>query len=159
MSSNKISLQANLQSSLVIWSSLVLGQIFFGAISVYLVKYGGMNIDQPELYQILIYVVPIIAIVSVLLSFYIFNQRLVALKDKTDLNSKLFDYRSALIVRWALLEGPSFFAIVSYILTGNYILLSIAVVIIIIFILLMPNRARFEKELELNWEENNLLDD
>jgi hypothetical protein len=157
MASDKISLEENLRNNFVIWAALVIGQVFFCLISVYLVKYGEMKVDQPDLTKILLYIVPIMAIICVFSSSYIFKLRLIALKDKTDLNAKFIDYRSALIVRWALLEGPSFFAIVSYLLTGNYFLLSLSMLIIIFFILIMPNKARLEADLELGWQDENNL--
>jgi len=78
-----------------------------------------------------------------------------ALKDEPGLSKKLADYRSALIVRWALVEGPSFFAIVSYLLTGNYLLLGFAIILIAIFILIMPSSSKLDSDLELSWQDKN----
>ncbi len=132
MTLEKNSLEENVRNNLVVWAAMLIGQVLFLTITVYLVKYGGMNIAQPDLNEILLYIVPLMAISCVFISFYIFKQRVIALKDKPDLNTKFIDYRSALIVRWALVEGPSFFAIVSYLLTRNYILLCIAIILIML---------------------------
>lgn len=157
MSTNKISLEENIRNNFVLWSAMLIGQLFFVAISVYLVTSGGMKTDGLYLTKPLLYIVPIMVLTSVLVSFYIFKQRLNSLKDQTDLAAKFVDYRSALIIRWALIEGPSFFAIVSYLLTGSYILLGIAIVLIIVFILIIPNRATAETDLEISWQDKNEL--
>lgn len=157
MISDKISLGENIRNNQVVWSALVIGQLFFGAVAVYLVNFGGVKVEIPDLNKSLLYIIPTIAIISVFGSSYIFKMRLVALKDKTDLNAKFLDYRSALIVRWALLEGPSFLAIVAFILTGNYLLLSIAALIILFFIFIMPSKSKLESDLELSWQEENDL--
>jgi len=155
MSSNEMSLGETLRNNLVVWAAMLVGQLFFVAIAVYMVKYGGMNKPQLELGDILLYIVPLISLISVFMSFYIFNQRLNALKDEPGLSKKLADYRSALIVRWALVEGPSFFAIVSYLLTGNYLLLGFAIILIAIFILIMPSSSKLDSDLELSWQDKN----
>lgn len=155
MASDKMSLDENLRNNLVVWAAMLIGQVFFCAIAIYLVKYGAMNIEQTDLNEILLYIVPLIAVGCFSASYFLFKQRIIALKDIADLNTKIANYRSALILKWALLEGPSFFAIVAYLLTGNYLLLCVAVVIIIIFILTMPNQARFESDLELSWQDKN----
>ena len=157
MSLENISLGENLRNNLIVWAAMLIGQVLFLAIAVYLVIYGGMNIAQPDINKILLFIVPLMAISCVFISFNIFKQRVVDLKDKLDLNTKLTDYRSALIVRWALVEGPSFFAIVSYLLTGNYILLGIAIILIMIFILVMPSQSKMEADLELSWQDKNDL--
>lgn len=157
MSSDKISLKESIRNNYVVWFSMLIGQVFFCAIALYLVKLRAMNIIQSNLNSILLYLVPAVAVVCIFTSFYIYKQRMVALKDITDLNQKITDYRSALIVRWALIEGPSFLAIVAYLLTGNYILLGVAAVIIAVFILIMPNQTKFEADLELGWQDKNDL--
>lgn len=157
MTLNNISLDENIRNNFVLWIAMLIGQLFFAAISIYLVTSGAMKVDQLDLSKILLYIVPIIAIASVFTSNYIFKQRLNALKDQTDLNTKFVDYRSALIIRWALIEGPSFFAIISYLLTGNLILLGVGVILIIIFILFMPNRSNAEADLEISWQDKNEL--
>jgi hypothetical protein len=158
MNNEKISLEENIRNNFVVWVSMLIGQVFFCAIAVFLVNNGAMGIiDHSNLNEILIYIVPSIAIICIFSGFYIFKQRLLALKELTDINAKFTNYKSALIIRWALIEGPSFLAIVSYLLTGNYILLGIAVTIIVIFILFMPNKARTEADLELSWLDENKL--
>ncbi len=157
MTNENFSLNEAIKINLIIWAALIMGMLFFSAISIFLVTSGVMNVNQIEQFATLIYIVPSLAIICVFAGFFVFKQKLEAIREKTDVITKIAEYRAALIIRWALLEGAAFFSIVSYLLTGNYILLGIAVVIIIIFILIMPSRVRLETDLELSWQDKNDL--
>ena len=76
-----------------------------------------------------------------------------------NLSEKLIDYRSALIVRYALLEGPSFFAIVVYMFTGELMFLGMAVLIILIFLFISPSVEKAGNDLELGQKEKQMLAD
>ncbi len=150
MTNENFSLNEAIKINLIIWVALIMGMLFFAAISVFLVTSGGVKINQIEQFTTLIYIVPSFAIMSVFAGFFMFKKKLTAIREKTDVITKISEYHAALIIRWALLEGAAFFSIVSYLLTGNYILLGIAVVIITIFILIMPSRVRLETDIELS---------
>jgi hypothetical protein len=75
------------------------------------------------------------------------------LKNKTTLLEKLTGYQAALIVRFALLEGPSLFAIVVFTLTNNWFFLLISVCIIVYFITLRPGTEKVADDLQLNYDE------
>lgn len=154
MTNENFSLNEAIKINLIIWAALIMGMLFFAAISIFIVTSGVMNVNQIEQFATLIYIVPSLAIICVYAGFFVFKQKLTAIREKTDMITKIAEYRTALIIRWALLEGAAFFSIVvSYLLTGNYILLGIAVVIIIIFILIIPSRVRLETDLELRWQD------
>ncbi|MES2266076.1 MAG: hypothetical protein V4520_04925 [Bacteroidota bacterium] len=72
---------------------------------------------------------------------------------KVTYQEKIMTYQSALIIRYALLEGPSLFCIVCYFLTANLIFLLISGAIIIYFITLRPKVDTIAEELSLTYEE------
>lgn len=76
---------------------------------------------------------------------------------KTTYPEKIMTYQSALIIRYALLEGPSLFCIVCYFLTANLIFLLISGAIIIYFITLRPNVVTTAEVLNLTYEEKSGL--
>lgn len=67
------------------------------------------------------------------------------------------DYRSALIIKLALIDVPAFVTIVAYMLTGGNVLLGIAVILIIVFLIYTPNRNKLINELELNSMESEII--
>lgn len=154
---NKTSIGEYIRQSQIICISLIIGQLFFLAISIYLVKFSGQSFGDTGLDEIFIYIVPALVLSSILGSFLFYRSRLITVKEKTDIEAKLAEYRSAQITRWALLEGPSFFSIIAYLLTGQYLYLGLVAIIIALFLMTIPNRERVERELELSWEEKNQL--
>src|SRR5471030_821542 len=89
----------------IIHLALLGGQMVFGIVAfaestkVYFdVKYNG----DP-----FIFIAPILAIGGIVAGNLIFKQLLTALESKTSLSEKMMGYQTALIIRFALLEGPS----------------------------------------------------
>lgn len=153
----KQSLTEIIKQSQIICSALIIGQLFFLAIAVYLVVQTGGGLGVSDFKDIFIYVIPIFTISSIGASYFVFRSKLNKLKEIQSLEQKIVEYRAAQIIRWALLEGPSFFAIIAYILTGDILFAVVSIVIILFFIPTFPTVARFEQDLELTWEEKNLL--
>lgn len=71
---------------------------------------------------------------------------------------KLNQFKSAIIVRYALLEGASMFGIVIYFLSGNFFYLLISGLIIVYFFTLRPTKEKIEKDLNLDYKEKEEFD-
>ena len=61
-------------------------------------------------------------------------------KSRAGLSEKMEDYRSACIVKYALLEGPSLLAILSFLITGDIPFLGMTGFIIAIFLTMKPTK-------------------
>jgi hypothetical protein len=157
MPSDKLSLTNHLQQSKILCFALIAGQMFFAAVVIYLINFSGMVIKDTGLNEIFIMVVPTIALGSIFGSFVVFKSRMIKIKEITDISTKLNEYRGAQIVRWALYEGPSFFSIIAYMLTGQIFYLGITLIAIILFVATFPSKDRLMKDLELTWEDENQL--
>lgn len=151
------SLAQIIKQSQTICSALIIGQLFFLAIAIYLVIKTGAGFGEANLGEVFIFVIPIFAATSIGASYFVFKGKLSKLKESPSLEQKLLEYRSAQIIRWALLEGPSFLTIIIFLLTGQYFFVGIVAVIILFFIPTFPSIARLKQDLELTWEEKNLL--
>lgn len=73
--------------------------------------------------------------------------------SKNSLREKLGIYQTASLIRYATLEAPALFAIVSYFLTEQFLFLLIALAIMFYFFSLKPNKLKIGSELRLNREE------
>jgi hypothetical protein len=104
-------------------------------------------------------IVPVFAIAGIYGSQYLFKMKLNDIKNKTNLSEKLTDYKSACIIRWAILEAPSFLAIVAAIITGEVLLLGIVAIIIAWFVAIRPGVQRAINELDLDYKDKMLLND
>lgn len=151
------SLTQIIKQSQTICSALIVGQLFFLAVAIYLVIETGAGFGDASLGEIFIYIIPLFAATCIGASYFVFKGKLNKLKESPSLEQKLIEYRSAQIIRWALLEGPSFLAIIAFLLTGQFLFVGIVAVIIMFFIPTFPSAARFDNDLELTWEEKKLL--
>ncbi|MAY83800.1 MAG: hypothetical protein CMP59_06655 [Flavobacteriales bacterium] len=142
----------------IVHAALLFGQIIFLALMLFINSTQIVDNSLEDLNEIFLILVPLVAIAGILGGKFLTQNKLESIKAKSDLNEKLDLYRGALIVKLALLEGPSFFGIICYYLTGDYIYAGIAALIIIIFFTYRPTKESIVKDLELDREEKSLLD-
>ncbi|WP_121811596.1 hypothetical protein [Mucilaginibacter kameinonensis] len=138
----------------IIHLALVAGQTLFVAVTFIIPK----NPVKSAGNDMLIYIAPILAVTCFIAGHFLFLKLLGNIKSDSTLKDKLMAYQSATIVRLALLEGPSLFSIVGFLLTGNMIFLGITGAIIAYFIYLRPTRQKIEDDLSLSYEEKAELD-
>jgi hypothetical protein len=143
----------------IIFYALITGQLLFGLVALFLHQKIGLDNGLNDLKNIFLYIVPIFIAGGYLSSRILFKNSLKTAKSRASLVEKMADYRAALVVRYALLEGPSFFAIVIYQITGYLPFLVMAGFIIVIFLTLKPAKERAVSDLELSpAEEQAILD-
>jgi hypothetical protein len=140
----------------IVHIALVVGVVFFALTSVFL-QIKGFGTVGHEIDKVLLIVVPIFTLIGIFASNFVFKKKLNEIRKKSNLKEKMEEYRSALIIKLALIEAPSFFAVISFLLTGNYIYLGLAVILIIVFIIYTPNKTKFINELELTKKESDLI--
>lgn len=141
----------------IIYYALIAGQLFFAFIVLFLIYGMEFKAEMQDLKNIFIIVATLFAIGGLFASQMIFRNRLDQAKSRTNLPEKLGDYRSALIVRFALLEFPSFLSIVFCMITGEVIFLGLSGLIIAVFLSIKPTKDKAINELELNTSDVNSL--
>jgi hypothetical protein len=138
------------KASQIIHLALLAGQSLFAGIALFLKKQTTLNTSKDTQFLV-------IAVILSITGFFVGNlmyKRIIATTTKKEtLTDKMPVYQSALITRYALLEGASLFSIVSYFITANFIFLIIAGVIIAYFITLRPTIDTVAEELSLTYEE------
>jgi len=142
----------------ILYFALLSGQFFFAAVSLFANLSGAINQEGSSLRDIFIIAVPIFVIGGIFGSITIFKTKLAAIKDKIELKEKMADYRSACIIRWALLEFPSFFAILVYFLTGDILFLGMAALVVAYFISIKPSLEKASNELELDYNDKTTIE-
>ena len=142
---------------IIIYYVLIGGQLLFGFVSLVLHQSETFDPAIKELRDIFIFVVPFFVLGGLLGSNIMFKYQLKVCKSKPDLMEKMTCYRSALIIRYALLEGPSFFSIVVYLLTRDMLFLGMAGVIILIFLSIKPAISKAVIDLELNTSDSQAI--
>lgn len=138
----------------IIHMALAAGQILFAAVTFIIPK----NPVKGPGNDTLIYIAPVLAITCFIAGHILFLKLLSNIRKDTLLKAKLIAYQAATIIRLALLEGPSLFSIIGFLLTGKLIFLVIAGALVAYFIYLRPSRQKIEDDLNLDYEEKAELD-
>jgi hypothetical protein len=144
----------------ILFLALVAGQVAFAIVLLFLNQTKrSVDMITPEIHQTLIWVVPAIAVAGIALGWIVFNARLKSLQMKDNLSEKLRSYQSIMIVRYALMEGPSLLALTIFYITGNYIFVGIAAFIVVMFLFNRPSKTAIIRHLQLHDDEKLLLED
>lgn len=88
----------------------------------------------------------------------LFRTKVNQAKMEPELTAKMAGYRGALVLKYAMLEGPSLFAVIAYLLTGQLLYLAAPVILIILTLMQRPDKDTAIKELELDYNEQAKLD-
>lgn len=88
---------------------------------------------------------------AVIVGLQLFRRRLESIKTlELPARDKINQYKSASIVQWALLEGAGIFCAISYIITGNWSFLGLAIMLLAVFGGLNPFRQKVMLQLKLH---------
>jgi MFS family permease len=142
-----------LKTMSIIHAALIAGQVLFAFAVIALNNNRApfsFSFNSKDVFAI---VVPIMVIGCFIAGRIVFTKVLENAKTKSTLIEKLSAYWAASIVRFALCEGSSLFAIVVTMLTSNTFYLAIAGVLILYMVFLKPSRDRVENDLDLTLEE------
>jgi hypothetical protein len=140
-----------LKSISIIHLALLAGQVIFSIVAYAQsekIYFGIHNMDS-----VFIYIVPLVAVGGFMIGYLTFKKQLVDIRSKSSLGEKIIAYQTALITRYALLEGPSLLAIVIYLQSGNLFFLAIAGLLMMYFLFLRPTMEKVENDLDLNFTE------
>ncbi len=141
----------------VIHAALVLGQLLFAIISVFLNQTSEDIKDEADLFTIIL--VPALLGAGIIVGSLISQNKLAKIKEESSLGSKLQEYRTILIIKFALVEGPVLFGIVQYLITANYYFLLFAAAGIVYMVFVRPSKIETIKSLKLSTEEKDQLND
>jgi hypothetical protein len=157
MSTLKQTSKQYFKSLSILYFGLLIGQIVFSAITLYLNLELNFQADD-SLSGIFIYIVPIFVVNGFVTGHLIFKSRLKKIKTYDTLTAKMGDYRGIAIIRFAMLEGASLFAIIIYLVTADLIFMAMAGLIVLYFIIIKPTVDSVSMDLELDPTEKAKLE-
>ena len=159
MEKTKLNFKQYQKSSTIIFAALLMGQVFFASFVIFLNQTEGPLAADEFLRTVFMIMIPLFFLASFGIGKLVAGKKLKLAKEKAELKAKMEDYRSVNIIRYALLEGTAFFAIITFMLTGEVLLLAFAGMITILFATNYPTKEKLIAELELNREEQAILED
>ena len=143
----------------IVHAALLLGAVLFAAMTLFLNQTNGIAQKDAEMENIFLVMVPLFFLGSFVANYILIPKRLEKDRKEKDLSSKLDSYRATQIVKFAIMEGPAFFAIVTFLITGSYLLIGFAGMIMVLFATYFPTKEKIVNELELNRKEQDILKD
>ncbi len=138
--------------------AMLAGMILFSIIGVYISVTGQIKHVETATGKVLQVAVIVIAFLFAGVGFYLFNKRVQATDNLTTAMERMAVYRSAAILRWAMIEVPVMFAIISFVLTGNYAFLAFAVVLMFLFLYVAPTKNKIVQQLQISEKESRQLE-
>ncbi len=134
----------------ILHGALCMGVFLFLGISVFLVNSGSVGDSfDPDQSQLFLYLALGLSIACLFVSRFIGPKILEGAKTKNTLDEKIEVYRSASIVNYALIEGPSLACITFFLLSGNYYILGLGIVNLLLLASLHPTKTKATIALEL----------
>ena len=107
--------QNALKSLNILHKALLMGQVFFAAVCVFMIYTKAAEPALKELEKILQVIALVMTLGGIFAGIAAFKKKLLQIREmQTDAEAKFSLYRSALILQWALLEGPSIFCIICF---------------------------------------------
>lgn len=136
----------------VIHGALLAGQVLFAGVA-YATGIKAIYFNARDTKDVFFFVAPLLAFGGIVAGFFLFKQLIGRLTEKTDLQSKMTGYQTAFITRAALLEGPSLFNIVAFMLSGNLLYLFISVILMLILLRSRPTASLIADDLQLGYDD------
>ncbi|MBC7903098.1 MAG: hypothetical protein H7Y27_06730 [Gemmatimonadaceae bacterium] len=143
------------KSMVLIHRALLIGQVMFFGVILFIVSTDLFEPPLKALDKNLQVTEIVVAGVCVFLGSRIFASRIEKIREQNSTAvEKMNAYKTAAIVQWALTELPAIFAIVFFMLTGNYAFVALAGALILYFaIALRPIKLKAAIQLRITEEE------
>lgn len=136
----------------ILHGSLLMGVLLFGLVIHFVLQ---PTAGGSELVQLFNYLVPGVFVAVVSVSILFLNGRVKQARNYDEVADRLHAYRNLSIVRWALIEGATLFALVTYLLAGDFNLLILGALGFGYLLLQRPDKNRMIAELDISNQEVN----
>ena len=137
----------------IVHRALLLGVLLFGIISIYirhLRKLQGVSSSTDKILQV---AVLLVAALAIWIGFSIFNKRISNMAFGLSVQEKMKVYLAAALTRWALIEAPAFFAMVGFLITGNFAFFALGLTILLVLGMVGPSKINIAHQLQLTEKE------
>ncbi len=133
----------------IIFIALLSGQTIYFFVGIFLIQSG--NIDGFSGFNtIFMFITSVVVLSSILASKFIYAKQVSEFDKSLPLENKLVSYRTANIIKLALLEGANIFNISIMIITANYFFAALFIIIIALFFFNRPAKEKFIMDYEVS---------
>jgi hypothetical protein len=149
-----------LRQLLIFFMAIVVSVVLFMMIAVYMNQADGAMAPQwAGHYKIASWLVAAVSLLCFGIARQQFKKRSAAAKNSlNDLHDKLMKYRTALILYLAICEAPAILSIVLFLLSGDFVFLALAAIMLGFMLSAAPVRRTVVAALDLDGEQQKELD-
>jgi hypothetical protein len=133
--------------------AMLSGMIVFAAIIFFLNYSGNFSPALASYNEVLQVAVVLLSLAGFFLGNFLFKKKIASVRELAVLPYKLSVYRVASLIQWALLEVPALFAIVCFLLVGNYAFLALALALVLLFVIVGPSKIKIAMLLQVREED------
>jgi hypothetical protein len=139
-------LEATNKKIVLIFFAFIISITTFATFSIFFIESSGMKNESSEQFDVFLFVVPTLGIMGLVASQFLYKNILNQARAVEGV-LKFQQYQVAMLVKYALLEGPSLIALLAYLLSGNHVHLITAAVLVSILIIQKPSIEKCRSEL------------
>ena len=139
---------------------MCIGILFFSGLAFFVTRDSPFVPSGTDLNRTLQGIAALLSVGALVFGYRTFNKKLSAIRSSTTNGMlKMAEYRKAIIGWWAFIEGPALFAIISFMLVGNFAFLALAGFHFLLMVLFAPRKDNIILLLNLSSEEVRKLED
>lgn len=158
MAKIQITYRQYLKVLLILHLGMMMAQLIFIAIIFVLVNEESSVIDI-NTQNILLIAVPVSVILFIAIGKYFYQQQLKKITSKKELVLKLKTYQITQIIQFAFAEMAALTCFLASFLSQNLVFVYGSIGVLLYFLTLRPSKTKLEKELQLDFNEQNKLAD
>ncbi|HSD63015.1 MAG TPA: hypothetical protein VLB50_04425 [Ignavibacteriaceae bacterium] len=136
----------------IIFFALIAGQLFYCIVALYLTG-NDFILTENDYGAFIGFIVPIIIVILVLASKYLYKRLISAQVKEASLYDKIISYRTNNIIKFALLEAANLLSITFYLLTGDFLYIGLFLIILALNFIYFPGKEKFMTDFELTQED------
>ena len=137
----------------IVHRAMLLGMILFAAISFFLSYTGNFPPSLQSYNEVFQVIAVLLSLAGFFLGNFLFKKKILSLRELNNLTSKLSGYRAASLIQWALLEAPALFAVICFLLVGNFAFLALAAALVLLFVINAPSKIKIAMLLQVREED------
>jgi hypothetical protein len=133
----------------VLFFAFLSGQIIYFIVGLFIIQsgelkgFGGLN-------TIFMFITPVVVLSCIFASRFIYNKQVTEFDKSLPLENKMASFRTANIIKLALLEGANIITVSIMIITANYFFAVLFVAVIVLVFFNKPSIEKFILEYEIS---------
>ena len=152
-------IQEEVKKAAMFFKTLLASLFVIMVLAVFFTVLNGALVEVDDSTQALLKsVLIVIVLTDIPIGYWIFNQKINAIAEGAELIDKIVVYRKSHLIKLALLQGGALVSLVILLLTADFSLLLVFLIMLIVLLLNRPTIGKIITELKLTEQEQEYLE-